>query len=131
MKGSLLLVVLALSATGCFRTTIRSGTTPGASPPGYHERWHSGYIGGLIEGSGPHELGQLCPGGWSQIDTKTEPVDLALTITTSLIYTPQVVTVACQDPRARKRAVAKSPPPRTYPTVPAPGAPPDANLEEH
>lgn len=128
MSNRALLLVLALACTGCFRTTVRAGAPPGDSPAGYHERWHSGWIAGLIEGSGPHHLEQLCPGGWAQIDTKTEPVDLVVMVTTVFIYTPQVVTISCRDPRNRKR-VAKTPPSSRYPLEPSDDSPPPANLD--
>jgi hypothetical protein len=121
-------VLGALACAGCFRTTVRAGALPGDSPAGYHERWHSGWVAGLIEGSGPHHLEQLCPGGWAQIDTKTEPVNLMLMVTTGFIYTPQVITISCRDPRDDKQ-VAKTPPNATYPVRPSANAPPPASLE--
>lgn len=131
MMRWLVLAVVALASTGCFRTTVRAGAPPGASPDGYHERWHSGWVGGLVEGSGPHHLDELCPGGWAEIDTKTEPVDLAVMLTTIFIYTPQVITIACQDPRTPKKRLAKTPPPASYPVQAAPDSPPPASLEQH
>lgn len=118
----------ALACTSCFRTTVRAGVPPGASPAGYHERWHSGFVAGLIEDSGPHHLDQLCPGGWAQIDTKTEPVNLVVMVTTLFIYTPQVITISCRDPRKRAR-VAKTPPSASYPVQPGSDAPPPTSLE--
>jgi hypothetical protein len=128
MKRAVIAVLGALACTSCFRTTVRAGAPPGDSPAGYHERWHSGWVAGLIEGSGPHHLEQLCPGGWAQIDTKTEPVDLVVMVTTIFIYTPQVITISCRDPRDQTR-VAKGPPNATYPVQPSPNAPPPASLE--
>jgi hypothetical protein len=122
------LLCAALACTSCFRTTVRAGAPPGDSPAGYHDRWHSGWVAGLIEGSGPHELGSLCPNGWAQIDTKTEPVDLVVMTTTFFIYTPQVVTISCRDPRPA-RNVAKTPPSPRYPVEPSPDSPPPAKIE--
>ena len=72
MKRALLAAAM-LVLMGCWRTTVRNGTTPvGQTPIEYDNRWHSGLIYGLAELSGPYDLSKVCPANWSQIHTETE-----------------------------------------------------------
>jgi hypothetical protein len=97
----------AVVVSGCFKTTIRSGYPPDDPPQQWEDRWHSGWLLGAIEASGPHDLSRACPGGWSQIETVTDPSQSLITLLTIGIYTPQTVTVVC----AVKPSPALSPPP--------------------
>lgn len=125
-------VLVALTLSGCFRTVVRSGHPPADAPERYDERWHSGYVAGLIEASGPHTVDAVCPEGWAEVRTETDPLHSFLNIVTTFIYSPQAVTVVCAEkgaPAAPPRegyevppipASSAAPPPRAYP----PPAPP-------
>ena len=95
MKRAPLVAALVLLA-GCWRTTIRNGSTPiGQTPIEYDGKWHSGLVYGLAELSGPYDLSAVCPRGWSEIHTETSFVNGLVTAVTFEIYTPQSVTIRC------------------------------------
>ena len=56
------LVALAL-LTSCYTTTVRSGLPPGDVAPGLDGAYHHGFLFGLVEASGPHDLARACPAG--------------------------------------------------------------------
>jgi hypothetical protein len=90
------LVALLLCATaGCWSTAIHSGKPPGATPPGWHDRWHSGMLFGSIELSGPYDLDAICPRGWSEVRTRMAALNAVLTVVTLDIYSSQTITVVC------------------------------------
>lgn len=95
MSSRWLLLATALLGSGCFRTTVRSGHPPGDPPEGWEHRWHSGWLLGAIEASGPHDLARACPAGWSEIETSTDPSQSLITLLTIGIYAPQSVSVVC------------------------------------
>ena len=120
--GALLLVV---GCSGCFDTTVRSGLPPGKVPDAYEERWQSGWALGAIETGDPYALAQICPDGWAEIETSTNPVQGLVSLVTYGVYTPQSVTVVCAaerpshpPPRAGEPSVAPSASPQYPPTVP-------------
>ncbi len=102
MRARHVLVTLAGAAllSACFRTTVRSGQPPWHSPASHYEKWHSGYVLGAAEASGPYELTEVCPDGWSEVETETDPFEAYLTVLTLGIYAPQSVTIACTAPGA-------------------------------
>lgn len=102
----------ALLLSGCFQTTLRSGHPPGEAPPGYDRRWHSGWVVGALETGGPHDLARVCPEGWAQIETTTDPSQALVTLLTIGIYAPQSVTVICRVPAPPARAAP--PPPKPF-----------------
>jgi hypothetical protein len=116
-KLSVLAVAGAFAVAGCYRTTVRSGNPPGPTAPGYDEHWHSGYLAGAVEGSGPYALDRICPAGWAEVKAKTDPLDTLLTVITLTIYTPQLTTIVCAEPGA-----PDAPPVDGY-RLPAPVAP--------
>ncbi|MFO0570657.1 MAG: hypothetical protein U0263_33785 [Polyangiaceae bacterium] len=93
-------LVLGVLVSGCFRTVVRTGQPPDRVPDGYDEKWHSGWIAGLVEASGPHELDRLCREGTAEVRTSTDPLQSLLTYVTTTIYSPQSVTVVCAPPGA-------------------------------
>lgn len=101
------IVLAALSAAGCFKSSVRSGLPPSDPPEEYDDLWHAGWLGGVIEASGPHDLASICPHGWAQIDTKTDASQGFVTLITLGIYAPQNVTVVCA---ARPSAKPLGPP---------------------
>lgn len=90
-----LALLAALASAGCFRTVVRSGHPPAEAPESHDERWHSGWVGGLIEASGPHSVAEACPEGWAEVRTETDPLHSFLNVLTTFIYSPQEVTVVC------------------------------------
>jgi hypothetical protein len=91
MKALAMIVLL----TGCWATTVHSGKPPGAIPHGWYDRWHSGMLFGSIELSGPYDLNQICPRGWSEVRTRMSALNAVLTVVTFDIYSTQTLTVVC------------------------------------
>ncbi len=124
MKWRLALAAaVALCASGCFRTSVYSGVPPGV--PAIDNHWHSGFVGGWVETSGPYDLSQACPDGWGEIFVKTGFGRVLVHYLTLEIYSPQNVTVVCAAPDTRGPAPASG-----YPTTPPPASsayPPPAN----
>lgn len=110
------LLSLSLLATGCIETHLYSGLPPGDPPKGYDHRWHVSYLFGLSEGSGPYDLGKLCPGGWSEITVAPDFFTSVVGIVTLYLYTPNRVTIICARP------LELDPPPGVDPATPAPGS---------
>jgi hypothetical protein len=93
MKRALL--ILALCATGCFRTTIKNGRPMGNAPIEYDNKWHSGLVYGIAELSGPYDLSKVCPQGLATIHTETSFLNGLVQGLTLQIYNPQSVTITC------------------------------------
>lgn len=110
------LLLLSLLATGCIETHLYSGLPPGDPPPGYEHRWHVSYLFGLTEGSGPYDLGKLCPGGWSEITVAPDFFTSVTGMITLYLYTPNRVTIICA------RSVELDTPPGVDPATPPPGS---------
>lgn len=106
-------VAMLMSLSGCYSTTVTSGLPPGPSPLSARERWHSGFVAGIAEASGPYELSAFCPHGWSRIETETSFWNGLVEALTGIVYSPQTVTIVC----------AAAPPPAPG-FAPAPLAPP-------
>lgn len=121
------ILVTAGLGSGCFRSVVRSGEPPGDAPAAYDERWHSGWVGGLIEASGPHALDQACPEGWAEVRVETDPLHSFLNVVTLYIYSPQAVTVICAAKGGREtpaQTAASAYPPKTQGYPPAALPPP-------
>jgi hypothetical protein len=101
------LVVACLS--GCYTTRITRGdTAQKIKAAGGDERWHSGFVFGIAEVSGPHDLQTACPNGWAEIETETSFLNgLVQFFTWGWIYNPQTVSIACR--RAPPVAAVPSP----------------------
>jgi hypothetical protein len=110
--------LLLLAASGCFSTTVRSGLPPGDAPDAYEDRWHSGWALGVAEGGDPYPLAEICPDGWAEVSTTTNPVQGLVSLITYGIYAPQSVTVVCAAVRP------PHPPPREGEAPSAPSASP-------
>ncbi|HTO95804.1 MAG TPA: hypothetical protein VMK66_02065 [Myxococcales bacterium] len=92
-------LILALVLTGCFRMTVHTRNPPGQAPIEYDDKWHSGFIFGMVETSGPYDLSKVCPKGWSQIHVETPFVQgLVQVLVPFSIYNPQGVTITCTGP---------------------------------
>jgi hypothetical protein len=111
MRARWLTLAAALLVCGCFKSTVRSGHAPGDPPDQWDHRWHSGWLFGAIEVSGPYDLGRVCPAGWSEIDTVTDPSQALITLLTLGIYAPQSVTVVCA---AEPRRTLAPPLPKSF-----------------
>lgn len=124
MKRFALCAALALCASGCFRTSVYSGVPPGRATVDNH--WHSGFIGGLIETSGPYDLAKTCPHGWAELYVKTGFGRVLVHYLTSEIYSPQNVTIVCSHPGVRGPAPARGyrmpPPPPSSSAYPPPAS---------
>lgn len=114
------LLVFALLATGCIQTHVYSGLPPGDPPKGYEDRWHVSYLFGLKEGSGPYNLDQLCPDGWSELTVTPDFFTSVAGLMTLYLYTPNRVTIVCARP------IELQAPPHTDPATPPPGSSPPA-----
>ena len=91
----LLAAFAAISATGCYSTTLRSGLPAGEKPMEGEQRWHSGFLGGTQEASGPYDVAEMCPHGWSEIKTETSFANGVVDLVTVGVYNPQTVDVTC------------------------------------
>lgn len=121
------LVVCALVLPGCYTTTVSSGKPPAPASVAYDEKWHSGVVVGIAELSGPHNLEEICPNGWSEIKTETSFLNGFVDAVTYGIYNPQSVTVRCalpSQPVAAATPAAAPPPVQTSPAAPLPAPPP-------
>jgi hypothetical protein len=94
------LVVLVISSSACFTTTLRSGKPANAPRLENDRRWHHGVIWGIAELSGPYDLKKICPNGWAEVTTETSFLNGLLTSLTSSVYTPQSVTIRCSGEEA-------------------------------
>jgi hypothetical protein len=93
---------------------VHSGNPPGDAPEDHDEKWHHGNLAGTVEGSGPHRLDRLCPAGWAEVHSETDPIQTVLHVLTWTMYAPQTVQVVCVAPDGGK------PPPT--PTLRSPGS---------
>jgi hypothetical protein len=94
--GTLLAVVSsAIALGGCYSTTLRSGLPAGETKMEVDEQWHSGFLGGTQEASGPYNVGELCPQGWSEIKTETSFANGLVELMSMRVYNPQTITVTC------------------------------------
>lgn len=91
----LALLVCLTALSGCYSTTIRSGAAPGAAPLEAREHWHSGFVAGVADASGPYDLQRLCPAGWAEIRTETSFWNGLVDMLTWRLYNPQTTTVVC------------------------------------
>lgn len=103
------LLLCALLLPGCFTTTVYSGKPGAAARVEYDQKWHHGVAWGMGELSGPHDLEQICPNGWSEIKTETSFVNGLVDGATHGLYSPQTVSVRCavvSPPAAQQRKEA-------------------------
>jgi len=118
-------VLTVFLSVGCYRTTVDSGLPPEPGPRiANDERWHHGVILGMGELSGPYDLPEICPYGWSRISTSTSFENFVAELFSSGTYSPQTVTVVCAVHPAALAAPAVGPP-ATVPAVLVPPARPD------
>jgi hypothetical protein len=90
-----ILLILALVSMGCWKMTIRNDNPVGQAPIEYDNKWHHGFLLGMVEVSGPYDLSKVCPQGWSEIHTETPFLQGLVQVFTGIIYNPQGVTVRC------------------------------------
>jgi hypothetical protein len=109
--------VTALLVAGCFRTTVHSGLPPGDPAPGFRERWHHGFVFGLVASDGPYPLERVCPNGWSELRSDIEPLQVLAFLATLGVYAPQRLTIVCalESTYAVPRSGHPPPPPSVYP----------------
>lgn len=88
-------VILALALTGCFRMTVKNASPVGLAPIEYDNKWHHGFILGMVEASGPYDLSKICPQGWAEVHTETPFLQGLVQVFTGIIYNPQGVTIRC------------------------------------
>ena len=105
MKKSLIVLMLltAAATTGCYRTQIINGEKANyTAAPGYDDRFNHNGIFRLVNFSGAHEVGQICPNGWARLENEkgilASVVDIVLTAIpgATVIYSPQNVSVYCK-----------------------------------
>src|SRR4030095_11872061 len=97
---------------------------PGQTPFGYDEKWHSGFVFGIAEMSGPYNLSEICPGGWSEVRTETSFWNALVNVVTRDLYTTQTIGIVWAEAGgAPERAAAAAP--RTPAQPPDPPPAPD------
>src|SRR5262249_11431765 len=86
------------TASGCYTTSISAGPGPAAPASEANSgKWHSGFVFGVAEVSGPHDLDKMCPQGWGEVTTETSFLNgLVQWIVPLNLYNPQTVTVQCR-----------------------------------
>jgi len=109
-RGGLALA-LGILLAGCWATTIRSGAPPGQVPFGYEEKWHSGFVFGIAEMSGPYNLAELCPGGWAEVRTETSIWNALVNAVTRDLYSTQTIGIVCAQSAAPPAPAPAAPPP--------------------
>ena len=67
----LALPVAALALAGCFTIRYERRAAPEAGLP--REQWHHGFVGGLIDGSGPVDLDAICPDSYARVENEVTP----------------------------------------------------------
>jgi Bor protein len=117
------LLVGALALPGCYTTTVSSGKPAVPATVAYDEKWHSGVVYGIAELSGPHDLGEVCPNGWSEIKTETSFLNGFVDAVTWGMYNPQNITVRCALPNQPVAAAPPTPAPIPSDLQPPPPAP--------
>jgi len=95
LSNLILFAATAFVASGCHTTTLRSGKPAAEAPLEANERWHSGFLSGTQEASGPYDLERICPNGWSEIRTETSFANGVVEVMTVGLYNPQTVDVKC------------------------------------
>jgi hypothetical protein len=87
--------MLALIASGCATSTIRSGEPPGKTAAGLDEKWHAAFLFGTVRGLEPFDLAEACPHGWAEIRVAPDPFTTLAGAVTLFLYSPTRVTVVC------------------------------------
>jgi hypothetical protein len=129
MSGSYALVaVLALSAAGCFTTTVSSGKPPRPATVEWDEHWHHGIVVGLGEVEGNYDLAKICPDGWAELKTETTFANFVAGVFTAGTYSPQTVSIRCAvasgAPAISTHGVPAAPTATAVPPPPSTGMPP-------
>lgn len=124
MTRRAVLACVTLLLPACYTTTIHSGLPASPATVAYDHRWHHGLFAGIAELSSPYDLSQVCPQGWSEIETEQSFLN-GLLATFGQGYTPQTVTIRCAaQPMASPPPPASAPPPPAATTLPPPAAEP-------
>jgi hypothetical protein len=116
-----------VALSGCFTSVVKSGAPAAPATAEYDEKWHSGFIYGIVELSGPYDLSRVCPNGWAEIKTETSFLNGLVQFITWGIYNPQSVTVRCAGSMVPVGAPGM-PPPGMMPAPPMAPAPPPPGL---
>ncbi len=138
-RMALLGLALLAATPACYRTTVRSGRPPAATPaPGHDSRWRSSVAFDLFEVDKPPPLDLLCKEtGWAEIHQWRSPANWAAEFflaasVVGFFYKSSKVTVKCAAgpgvqtvvvPVQPGQTVIVQPPPAS---APAPAAPPPA-----
>ncbi len=99
---SLALASALTLSTACYHSIIETGLEPG--PTGYHEKWETAWLVGLI----PAEVDArgICGGPWARVETQQSFLNGLVTALTLGIYAPHEVEVVC----AASQSGARQPP---------------------
>ena len=134
MSRAALLGCAVLLLPGCYTTTLHSGLPASPATVAYDHRWHHGLFAGIAELSSPYDLSQVCPQGWSEIETEQSFLNGLLALI-GQGYSSQTVTIRCAATQQTPAASLPTPPSAAEPAAPegaslappaAPPAPPPA-----
>ncbi|HEY8943806.1 MAG TPA: hypothetical protein VIM73_06080 [Polyangiaceae bacterium] len=92
---SLSAALVALAASGCGATVVRSGLPPGKTAPGFDERWHAAFLFGAVPYTHRYDLEAICPEGWSELRLGADEFTFAAGLLTAFLYSPSRVTIIC------------------------------------
>jgi len=87
---------MLLFTAACYEHTYTVGTGASNAPVVY-ERWHSHWLGGLIDPSQEIELREMCPSGDATIHEEVSFLNGLVAALTAEIYAPTTVEVRCDN----------------------------------
>ena len=92
MRRLIVLGLLAVSLSGCYRAVVTTGLSPSATV--VTEEWAHSFIYGLVP---PEEVdgGAACPSGVATVETEHSFLNSLAAGLTWVIYTPITIRVTC------------------------------------
>jgi hypothetical protein len=92
MRRAIVLVLLAVSLSGCYRAVVTTGLTP--SPTVVTEDWAHSFLYGLVP---PEEIDgrAVCPSGVATVQTEHSFLNSVAAVLTWGVYTPITIRVTC------------------------------------
>ena len=91
--GSILLLMVMLTASGCFHTTVVTGRPE--STKVVDRPWHPFVIYGLVPIGGDLDVSDACPNGVAKVETEISFMNGLVSAITFSIFTPAHVKVTC------------------------------------
>jgi hypothetical protein len=92
MRRVIMLALVAVTFSGCYRAVVQTGLTP--STNSFEEEWAHSFLWGLVP---PEEVDGAteCPGGVARVETEHSFLNSIASGLTWGIYTPITIRVIC------------------------------------